>query len=115
MSQQTDPQPTNERVEAQYEEYLMPIWKDLNVPIKRASGCTVEDFEGNEYLDVFSGISVTNVGHNNESVVEAATAQPDEFVHACTYVHPNPPAVEPAAKPAQTSPADLQPPSCCHP
>jgi 4-aminobutyrate aminotransferase/4-aminobutyrate aminotransferase/(S)-3-amino-2-methylpropionate transaminase len=108
MSQQTDPQPTNERVEAQYEEYLMPIWKDLNVPIKRASGCTVEDFEGNEYLDVFSGISVTNVGHNNESVVEAAKAQLDEFVHGCTYVHPNQPAAELAEKLAETTPGDLQ-------
>jgi 4-aminobutyrate aminotransferase/(S)-3-amino-2-methylpropionate transaminase len=108
MSQQTDPQPSNERVEAQYEEYLMPIWKDLNVPIKHASGCTVEDFDGNEYLDVFSGISVTNVGHNNETVVEAAKEQLDDFVHGCTYVHPNQPAADLAEKLAETTPGDLE-------
>ena len=108
MSQQADPPVSNESVEAQYEEYLMPIWKSLNVPIKRASGCTVEDFEGNEYLDVFSGISVTNAGHNNEAVVEAAKEQLDEFVHGCTYVHPNEPAAELGEKLAETTPGDLQ-------
>jgi len=108
MSQQANTPVSNERVEAQYEEYLMPIWKSLNVPIKRASGCTVEDFEGNEYLDVFSGISVTNVGHNNEAVVEAAKEQLDEFVHGCTYVHPNEPAAALAEKLAETTPGDLQ-------
>ena len=108
MSQQADPPVSNERVEAQYEEYLMPIWKSLNVPIKRASGCTVEDFDGNEYLDVFSGISVTNAGHNNEAVVEAAKEQLDEFVHGCTYVHPNEPAAELAEKLGGTTPGDLQ-------
>ena len=108
MSQQANTPVSNERVEAQYEEYLMPIWKSLNVPIKRASGCTVEDFEGNEYLDVFSGISVTNAGHNNEAVVEAAKEQLDEFVHGCTYVHPNEPAAALAEKLAETTPGDLQ-------
>ena len=108
MSQQAGPSASNESVEAQYDEYLMPVWKSLNVPIKRASGCTVEDFDGNEYLDVFSGISVTNAGHNNEAVVEAATEQLDEFVHGCTYVHPNEPAAELGEKLAETTPGDLQ-------
>lgn len=60
-----------------------PIWKSLDIPIKRASECTVEDFDGNEYLDLFSGISVTNVGHCNEAAVQAAKTQLDEFVHGC--------------------------------
>jgi 4-aminobutyrate aminotransferase len=108
MSQQADPPVTNESIEAQYEEYLMPVWKGLNTPVKRASGCTVEDFDGNEYLDVFSGISVTNAGHNNEAVVEAAKEQLDELVHSCTYVHPNEPAAALAETLAETTPGDLQ-------
>lgn len=99
---------SNETVEATYDEYLMPIWKELNVPIRRADGCTVEDFDGNEYLDVFSGISVTNVGHGNEQVVEAAKDQLDEFVHGCTYVHPNEPAAELASRIAEITPGALQ-------
>ncbi|MFB6090151.1 MAG: aspartate aminotransferase family protein [Halobellus sp.] len=108
MSRHTASPASNERIEEQYEEYLMPIWKSLNVPIKRASDCTVEDFEGNEYLDVFSGISVTNAGHNNDAVVEAAKDQLDEFVHGCTYVHPNQPAAELAERLAEVTPGDLQ-------
>jgi len=100
--------PTNATVESQYEEYVMPIWKSLDVPLERAEGCTVEDFDGNEYLDVFSGISVTNVGHRNERVVEAAKEQLDEFVHGCSYVHPNEPVAELGERLAEVTPGTLQ-------
>lgn len=105
MKQQTQ---SNEYVLQQYDEYLMPIWKSLNVPVKRASDCTVEDFDGNRYLDVFSGISVTNVGHTNDAVAEAAKDQLDEFVHGCTYVHPHDPAAKLGEKLAEITPGDLQ-------
>ena len=107
MSHQTNSQ-SNERVETQYDEYLMPIWKNLDVPIKRASGCFVEDFDGNEYLDIFSGISVTNTGHRNEAVVEAAEEQLGEFIHGCSYVHPNQPVADLAERLAEITPGDLQ-------
>lgn len=98
----------NEAVTAAYDEYLMPIWKELDVPIERADGCILVDFEGNEYLDAFAGISVTNVGHRNEAVVDAAKAQFDEFVHGCSYVHPNKPAADLAERIAEITPGDLQ-------
>ena len=107
MSEQ-DHSHTNATVESQYEEYVMPIWKSLDVPLERAEGCTVEDFDGNEYLDVFSGIAVTNVGHRNERVVEAAKEQLDEFVHGCSYVHPNEPVAELGERLAEVTPGDLQ-------
>ena len=62
----------NRAVIDQYDEYVMPIWKSLDARIKQAQDCTLEDFDGNSYLDLFSGISVANAGHNNEAVVEAA-------------------------------------------
>jgi len=98
----------NDDVIDRYDEYVMPIWKSLNVPVKRASNCTVEDYDGNEYLDVFSGISVTNVGHNNEAVVEAAKSQLEEFVHGCSYVHPSEPVAELGERLAEITPGDLQ-------
>ncbi|SEP11123.1 4-aminobutyrate aminotransferase [Halogranum amylolyticum] len=107
MSRQ-DPATANATIEEQYQEYLMPIWKSLDVPVRRAQGCTVEDFEGNEYLDVFSGIAVTNVGHRNEAVVEAAKDQLDKFVHGCSYVHPHQPAADLAERLAEVTPGDLQ-------
>ncbi len=108
MTQEHSPPVGNAAIENQYEQYLMPIWKSLNVPIKRAEGCTVEDFDGNEYLDVFSGISVTNAGHREEAVVEAAKDQLDEFIHGCTYLHPHQPAADLAEKLAEVTPGDLQ-------
>lgn len=97
----------NDDVVSQYDDYVMPIWKSLDVPIKRASDCVVEDYDGNEYLDVFSGISVTNVGHNNEAVVEAAKAQLEEFVHGCSYVHPNETVAELGERLAEATPGNL--------
>ena len=100
--------PSNETVENQYDDYMMPIWKDLNVPVQRAEGCRVEDFDGNEYLDVFSGIAVTNTGHRNGAVVAAAKDQLDDLVHSCSYVHPNRPMAELAERLAEVTPGDLQ-------
>ncbi|TYT60817.1 aspartate aminotransferase family protein [Natrialba swarupiae] len=108
MKRETTTEPSNADVEAAYDEYVMPIWKSLNVPVERASNCTLEDFEGTEYLDLFSGISVANLGHNDEAVVEAATEQLETFVHGCSYVHPNQPVAELAERLAELTPGDLQ-------
>ena len=98
----------NARIESAYDEYLMPIWKSLDVPVREASGCTLTDFDGNEYLDLFSGISVVNVGHGNEAVASAAADQLERFVHGCSYVHPNEPVAELAERIAEITPGDLQ-------
>lgn len=99
---------SNESIENRYDEYVMPIWKSLNVPVRRAEGCTLEDFEGNEYLDVFSGISVVNTGHGNDAVVSATRDQLETFVHGCSYVHPNEPVAALAERIAEVTPGDLQ-------
>jgi 4-aminobutyrate aminotransferase len=98
---------TNGDIESKYDQYVMPIWKALNVPVKSASGCVLTDFEGNDYLDLFSGISVTNVGRGNEAVAERTKAQLDAFVHGCSYVHPNEPVAELAERLAAITPGDL--------
>lgn len=103
-----DDEYTNLELASQYDEYVMPVWKTLSIPIKNASGCTVEDFDGNEYLDAFSGISVTNSGHHNDAIIEAATNQLEEVVHTCSYLHPNKPVAELGEKIAEVSPGNLQ-------
>ncbi len=112
MSEQKSERPagreSNAAVESAYDDHVMPIWKSLDIPVKRASGCTLEDVEGNEYLDVFAGISVTNVGHGNEAVVDAAKDQLEEFVHGCSYVHPNEPVADLAERIAAVTPGDLE-------
>lgn len=108
MTYDRTPAESNAAVESRYEEYVMPIWKDLDVPLRRGAGTTVEDFDGEEYLDCFAGISVVNAGHTNEAVVEAATEQLETFVHGCSYLHPNQPMADLAETIATITPGALQ-------
>lgn len=54
----------------------------------RAEGATLEDVDGNRFLDFAGGIGVVNVGHRAPSVVEAVRKQLDAFVHTCFSVAP---------------------------
>ena len=47
----------------------------------RASGCVVEDVDGNLLLDFNAGIAVTSTGHAHPTVVEAIRRQAGELLH----------------------------------
>ncbi|MFB6125531.1 MAG: aspartate aminotransferase family protein [Halanaeroarchaeum sp.] len=97
------------RVAEQYDRYVMPISKGYDpFAVERAHGTTMTTTEGEEFLDVFSGISVTNAGHTNEAVVAAAKAQLDDLVHTCSYVYQNRPVADLAERIAEITPGDLQ-------
>ncbi len=49
--------------------------------IKRASGATVEDVDGNMFLDCAAGIAVNSTGHSHPDVVRAITDQAHAFLH----------------------------------
>jgi 4-aminobutyrate aminotransferase len=118
MSNQPDPattaestagSPSSETVKSQYDDYVMPIAKGYDsFAVERASDTTMTTPEGEEYLDVFAGISVTNAGHNDPAVVDAAKDQLDRLVHTCSYVHRNAPVGELAERIAEITPGDLQ-------
>ncbi len=73
----------------------------------RGKGATLVAADGREYLDAFSGISVTNAGHSNPEILSAAKAQLDKLVHTCTYLHPHAPAADLAELLAQITPGRL--------
>src|SRR6202451_2588440 len=54
----------------------------------RAEGATLEDVDGNKFIDFAGGIGVVNVGHRGPSVVEALRKQLDAVVHTCVSVAP---------------------------
>ena len=62
-----------------YKDHVMTGFMKSVVPIvvDKASGATITDIQGREYLDCFAGISVVNAGHGNPQVVAAAKAQMD--------------------------------------
>jgi 4-aminobutyrate aminotransferase/(S)-3-amino-2-methylpropionate transaminase len=54
----------------------------------RARGATVEDVDGNTFLDLAGGIGCVNVGHCNPDVTSALHKQVDRFLHTCFMVTP---------------------------
>lgn len=63
--------------------------RGMPMAIQRAKGATVEDVDGNLYVDFFGGAGVMNVGHSNPAVVEAAIRQLGELTHALDFPNPS--------------------------
>jgi len=56
--------------------------------VDHASGGTLTDVDGNEWIDFASGIAVTSVGNSAPRVVEAVKRQVELFTHTCFMVTP---------------------------
>jgi diaminobutyrate-2-oxoglutarate transaminase len=63
--------------------------KGMPMAIRRAKGATVEDVDGNLYIDFFGGAGVMNVGHSNPQVLEAVRNQLGELTHALDFPNPS--------------------------
>lgn len=50
-----------------------------------AEGITMQDVNGKTYIDLISGIGVSNVGHRHPKVVEAIKEQVDKHLHVMVY------------------------------
>lgn len=57
----------------------------VDVNIVSALGSTLHDQSGKEYIDLISGISVSNVGHCHPKVVKAIHEQSQKFMHLMVY------------------------------
>ena len=92
-----------------YQDYVMTGFLKSVAPIviDHASGATVWDDQGREYLDCFSGISVVNAGHNHPRVIAAAKRQMDKLVHCSSYLYHVKPVADLAAKIAEIAPHGL--------
>ena len=58
------------------------------VYIERAEGSIIVDVDGNEFLDLGSGIAVTGIGHAVPALVDAVSDQVAKFTHTCFMVTP---------------------------
>ena len=72
----------------------------------RAHGGVVVDVDGNELIDLGSGIAVTTVGSSHPAVVEAVQRQVGEFTHTCFMVTPYEPYVRVAERLNALTPGD---------
>jgi acetylornithine/succinyldiaminopimelate/putrescine aminotransferase len=55
------------------------------IPIERAEGVWLYTPDGKKYMDMISGIGVTNIGHRHPKVVQAIKEQVDKHLHVMVY------------------------------
>ena len=75
--------------------------------IDRAEGAILVDVDGNQILDLGSGIAVTTIGHAVPELVDAVSAQVAAFTHTCFMVNPYESYVEVCEELATLTPGDF--------
>ncbi|MFZ1361590.1 MAG: acetylornithine transaminase [Candidatus Nanopelagicales bacterium] len=64
-----------------WDDSVMTTYGTPPIVIERGEKSTVWDVDGNEYLDLLSGIAVTSVGHANPAVAKAVADQVSTLIH----------------------------------
>ena len=57
----------------------------IALEIVKAEGIYLTDNENKKYIDLISGVSVSNIGHRHPKVVEAVKNQVDKYMHLMVY------------------------------
>lgn len=57
----------------------------LQLEIERAEGIYMFDKNGKSYIDLISGVSVSNIGHLHPAVVKAVKDQVEKYMHLMVY------------------------------
>jgi len=69
--------------------FLLHLGQTSNAPlmleIVRAEGVYMYGSQGEKYLDLISGVSVSNTGHRHPKVIDAVKAQIDLYMHLMVY------------------------------
>ncbi len=64
------------------EKYISPSYRRYYpLVVESAKDCIVKDVDGNEFIDLNSGVACMNVGHSHPKVTAAIKAQCDRFLH----------------------------------
>lgn len=63
----------------------LPSANPMAIEIEKASGIYLYDTSGKEYIDLVSGVAVSNVGHLHPNVVKAVRDQLEKYMHLMVY------------------------------
>ena len=72
-------------IQHRFESNVVSYAKAIPLAFERGRGATIEDVDGNVYIDFFGGAGVLNVGHCNPEVLEAVREQETKLVHALDF------------------------------
>ncbi|HAG17101.1 MAG TPA: aspartate aminotransferase family protein, partial [Bacteroidales bacterium] len=91
-----------------YQHLAIPANVPQALEIVKAEGIFLFTAEGEKYVDLVSGVSVSNIGHRHPKVVEAIKKQVDSYMHLMVYGEfIQSPQVQLAGKLAQHLPKNL--------
>lgn len=76
---------------AKGKKYYVPNYKQREMILDRGEGATLFDLEGNDYVDLGSGIAVCGLGHQDPELKAAAVAQLDKLWHTSNIFYTEPP------------------------
>ena len=57
----------------------------LGIEIEKAEGVKMYGKDGKTYIDLVSGVSVSNLGHHHPQIIEAIKKQVDKYMHLMVY------------------------------
>ena len=63
----------------------LPSANPLGIEMERAEGIYIYDKSGKQYIDLVSGVAVSNTGHGNRKVIAAVKEQLDKYMHLMVY------------------------------
>ena len=90
-------------------DYSMTANPGRRLPVAvRASGCIIEDADGNRYLDACGGAMVMLLGHGHPRLVEALRRQAEQIAFTYRFSFGNEPMLELAERIAGIAPGDLE-------
>ncbi len=68
-----------------FQHVALPSQEPLALEIERAEGIYMYSPKGEKYIDLVSGVSVSNIGHCHPKVVEAVKKQASQYMHLMVY------------------------------
>ncbi|MCA1903117.1 MAG: aspartate aminotransferase family protein [Candidatus Hydrogenedens sp.] len=72
---------TNDELRTLADTYLINTYGSRTLALVRGQGTHVWDADGKEYIDLFSGIAVCNLGHCHPKVTKAIVDQAQKLIH----------------------------------
>jgi 4-aminobutyrate aminotransferase len=78
----TPPGPKAREFVKKDERFISPSYgRFYPLVVESGKGCIIMDVDGNEFIDLNSGLVCLNVGHNHQKVIAAIKNQCDRFLH----------------------------------
>ena len=89
-----------------YDSNALVYPNQLPLAMSRGLGATIEDVDGNIFIDFSGGVGALNVGHSNPEVVVAIKKQAEKFAHGLDF--PSAPRVALSRKLVELAPGQLR-------